>query len=277
MPESAPTAFYEADTVMLISYDSTAMWTDEGYENSVRGINFTVEKVYKGSMKQGEKTILAFGKKFKNDTNWKMRVPRPKEGVLMRSSCTLTFRKEFVGRQILFYGEKPKDGEDWMASVCSGTALAEERPGDIAWLDRMQEVKGKTRISGRAVIPVESQYRTPPLPVAGAKIRITAITGGRKSYNLVTDKNGLYEIYDLPTDTYSIEAFPPKGFEIRESSIYIDPPPDAKMSKEKMNSHLEFRRAMETQYRSLPTDSPRGIMIYPGGHSGVNFYFKEKK
>jgi hypothetical protein len=81
---------------------------------------------------------------------------------------------------------------------------------DLLFLDNLDKVKGKTRISGTVQFDIEDDKS----PSLGGLI--ITIQGNGRTYKVKTDKNGVYEIYGLPPGMYSIAPEIPRGFKIDE-------------------------------------------------------------
>jgi hypothetical protein len=81
---------------------------------------------------------------------------------------------------------------------------------NLYWLDNLPQSLGRNRISGTV-----HAYQNQPFAftdyVAGAGIRIF---NGRNSFEVFTDKNGVYEIWDVPVGKYQIRPSLPPGFRL---------------------------------------------------------------
>jgi hypothetical protein len=97
-------------------------------------------------------------------------------------------------------------------SGCGRSKSAEYESTDLLYLENLDKVRGKTRIYGRVGFAYGREN------AQGRKIRII---GKDKTYEVISDKNGIYEIYDLPTGEYIIEPEIPKGWRIEENLIRL--------------------------------------------------------
>ena len=150
----------------------------------VESTTMLVEKVYKGNVRIGEK--LAFG-----------------QG--QGSDCIWAFGEKDIGHRYLFYLNKPYLGR-YYGTACTRSNEVEHADDDLLYLDKLGEVGGKTRISGRlGSLDFES-------PLFG--FRKVRIINGKNVREVITDKNGVYEIYDLPAGEYLIEPDIPRGWKI---------------------------------------------------------------
>jgi hypothetical protein len=71
---------------------------------------------------------------------------------------------------------------------------------EIYWLSGLPGSLNRTRIAGTVTL-----YKDDPFEflnnISGLKVTVSS---GKKSYNLVTDRNGVYEIWDVPPAKYKI-------------------------------------------------------------------------
>lgn len=145
---------------------------------------FIVEKAFKGNLQFDDKLT------FKNEY----------------SSCGWAFSEDSIGTKYLFYlTEKPDKENIWTVSPCSRSGSLKQTAADLLFLENMQKVKDKTRLSGSVtqfIREMTGQGMIETLNyLAGRKV---LIVGSGKHIELKTDKNGVYEIYDLPSGKYKI-------------------------------------------------------------------------
>jgi hypothetical protein len=168
---------------------------------SVDGIGpatMVVEKVYKGDVKAG--MALKFGRG---------------DG----GNCVLTFDQEPIGQEFLFYlyspsasspgtalGNNIQNGAErlYVASMCSRSNWVRSAGDDLAYLDNLKRVQGKTRLSGTFGSWQEEGFN-------GENIKLTAV-GEQKTFTAQTNKDGFFEIYDLPEGTYTVYVEMPFGW-----------------------------------------------------------------
>ncbi len=118
------------------------------------------------------------------------------------ADCVRGFGSGEIGQKYLLYLDKPSKESTYEASTCNGSNRLSSAFDDLAYLDRMSEVAGKTRLSGYF-----TTARDDKPDVEGLLIKIT----GKKSYSLRTDKNGFFEVYDIPPGDYIVEPqIPPR-------------------------------------------------------------------
>ena len=166
---------------------------------NITSITTIVEKVYKGNLKTGD--VMTFGQGDDAD-------------------CTVSFLEKEAGAKFLFY-LKPKEVKPklWYADSCGGskplpnypTNHIEDAAADLLYLDKIKEVRGKTRISGTLISyqwtigDGSADFKR----VAGRKVQIL---GNGRTYEAITNEDGVYEIYDLPVGTYTIKPEGKQGW-----------------------------------------------------------------
>ncbi len=158
----------------------------EMYVAGVKSTAMRVERVYKGGLKVGDEMIFAQGG---------------------GADCIRTFSEEDVGRSFLFYVSKPSQrSRFWTAITCGRSRSVEDAGDDLLYLDKMEKVRGKTRLSGTL------EYWGDGGPSLGG--RLIRVVGAKKTHEVKTDVNGVYEIYDLPPGEYKVELEAPAGWKV---------------------------------------------------------------
>ena len=187
-----------------------------------------VENVFKGNLKVGDE--MTFGQGANTD-------------------CVVGFTKQSVGRRFLFYlGPRDENLKLWYVMSCgrSGSVRSAVDPtDDLLYLNRLMEVRGKTRISGT----IRFQGATEP----SAEGRTMRIIGGDKSYEVKTNENGVYEIYDLPAGKYLIEPEVPTGWKLSES-------------------WLRYSLFLKDDHGQLPKKIP--VALEDKGHANLDIYYE---
>lgn len=179
---------YEEATQVFIAKVRSVEKAEDGtrYVDGVRSTTVTVEKVFKGNLKVGDELIFAQGG---------------------GADCIWTFNQEAIGVEFLFYiNGQEKNPKVWFAVTCGRSSVVKYAGDDLLYLENMAKVRGKTRISGTL-----QSYGNEELSFAGRRIRII---GKNKTYEVKTDKNGVYELYDAPPGEYLIEPEIPLGFKL---------------------------------------------------------------
>ena len=186
----------EVVILRVISVEKAESTEDRPYVDGVKSTTMIVEKVFKGKLKPRDEIVFGQGG---------------------GSDCIWTFSEKSVGHQYLFYLDRPenvnarylpsKEPGLWFAFGCGRSDVLTHATEDLLYLEKMKKVRGKTRISGS--IGGGSDY--PDLDVAGKKIKII---GPKKTYVTKTDKDGVFEIYDVPPGKYFVEPEIPSGWMI---------------------------------------------------------------
>jgi hypothetical protein len=152
-----------------------------------------IEKVYKGDARAGDALSFAQG-----------------SGV----DCAWRFSDEMIGQRSLMYLNTPRPGSKWRVSSCGRSGNVKNVTEDLLYLDKMDQVRGKTRVSGRYV----RGFYTGDLVVADKKIRIV---GENQTYETTTDENGVFEIYDLRPGNYRLEPELQAGLEVDRDWLWF--------------------------------------------------------
>lgn len=148
-----------------------------GKPGPIMRVKMTVEKVYKGKLRAGEEIVFS----------------HQGDGV-----CSWGFFEEEVGNSFVFYlGGRPAGGKEWLVRVCSRSTTMREAGADLAYLDKWESVRGKSRIYGTVFLIRGST----PYGYPGRRVRIS---GMGRDVTLTTDKNGVFEVYGLPPGNYRI-------------------------------------------------------------------------
>ena len=125
-------------------------------------------------------------------------------------SCSPTFR---AGERYLFYVNRTKQNQ-WEVYGCGRSRAFSDGSDDLMYLNALPESARRTRISGTIRHYEELPQKGLSLVdnVSGIKVKVI---GEKKSWELYTDENGVYEMYDLPPGKYTIEPEIPAGMKIR--------------------------------------------------------------
>jgi protocatechuate 3,4-dioxygenase beta subunit len=135
-----------------------------------------------------------------------------------RSSCDAVYKE---GQRWLFYAYYDKKSKTWSIYGCDRSQQLKGITEDLLYLQALPASAQKTRIAGELKHyeddPVEGFE--PVRNIIGAKVKIV---GEKKTYEVFTDKNGIYEIYGLPPGQYSIEPETPLSLRVRFPIVYGD-------------------------------------------------------
>ena len=225
----APTvldAFNFAEVVVVVSVLSVEKVSDG--HNYVRGVKSTttrVEQVFKGALKVGDEMIFLQGG---------------------GANCIWTFNEEDIGQKFLFYLTQSKGSTRWMAGTCGRSDRVDRAADDLLYLNNLNKVRYKTRISGTISFSHDEGES-----LAGVRIRFV---GGKRSEEVKSDENGVYEIYDLPAGPYFVEPEVPKGWKVGEFWLRYSASVD--------------RKSMAGSLQRIP------IVLDPNKHAGLNIMFE---
>ena len=161
------------------------MSNGQNYVDGVKSTSMRVEQVFKGTLKVGDEMIFLQGG---------------------GADCIWTFDEKDVGKKFLFYVRRQKGSTRWMAVTCGRSSRLEDASDDLLYLTNLNKVRHKTRISGTLRFNYEAGES-----LEGRKIRII---GAKRTTEVKTDSNGVYEIYDLPAGRYFVEPEIPKGWRV---------------------------------------------------------------
>lgn len=155
------------------------------YVDGVKSTRMVVERVFKGNLKAGDEMIFAQGG---------------------GADCVWTFSEQSVGQQFLFYLSPPGKGRKvWIGFGCGRSNGLKYAGDDLLYLNKLDKVRGKTRLSGTVVFEGGEGLS------GGRSLRVV---GEKKTYHLKTDAQGVYEIYDLPAGEYVVEPETPAGWKV---------------------------------------------------------------
>lgn len=173
----------------------------------------------------------------------------------------------YVNHQFLLYmyavGET---GDKWSASICDRTRGVEYATEDLLYLDNMETLRGKTRVSGSYYGWVDHSLDD----VANKTVRIT---GEKETYQTKTDSKGVFEIYDLPPGKYSLEPEVPKGWEI----VHISEASGTVTSTKSLKFTLEAKKHTAVNVALAPANRVEGKVVGPDGNvlNGVCVYLQK--
>jgi hypothetical protein len=210
--------------ILLLSSSNQALACSCLGSSTVCGSYASAEAVFVGSVRRVEesrgKEDAGAGEETLEQIAY-VRVERvfkgePEEEVTFRagmSSCDPDYRE---GQRWLFFAHYDKESKAWRIRACDRSQLVESAANDLLYLRALPESLQKTRISGTL-----AHYEDDPEKgfsriknIAGAKVKLI---GWQNTYEVYTDSNGAYEIYDLPPGRYTIEPEIPRGLSLRSS------------------------------------------------------------
>lgn len=194
------------------------------------GAKTAIEKVFKGEFKTDEEIFLY------SDF----------------SGCSWSLGEKYVGERLLIYNNDKYP----FLNGCGRSTLLEDAADDLLYLEKLSKVRGKTRISGKLKFSRDSPLEdgeTINKVLDGVKV---LIVGKNRTYETKTDKNGIYEIYDLPFGEYVIKPQVPKF--MTADYIYSNSSDEEELDEE------EYDLQMADQL----------LLLKPKKHAYFNFVFK---
>ena len=236
--DSPPTvldACERSDAIVVARVSSIAKVEDNERPrpNGIRSVTMIVERVFKGDFKNGDEIVLPQG-----------------DGV----DCSWIFDKKSDGRRFLFYLRKSEeksvsDAPAWSASKCGRSNELTDATDDLLYLEKLPAVQGKTRISGTI-----GRWRQPELDVSRKTVKIV---GPTRTFETITDDNGVFEIYDLPPGKYFVEPELPAGWKIEP--VWLKDSPSV----------------VKSQFDSVPLQPLKRVQILlePKKHARVDIVF----
>jgi hypothetical protein len=172
-------------TARIVSIEKTA--EPDPIHLNIRSATMVVQKVFKGNLKAQDAISFA-----------------PGNGI----DCGWEFDEQMIGREYLLYLSSPEKASDLWSLGQGRSSELSEAANDLLYLNKLDKVSGKTRVSGT----LEDDF-----PVAGRNVRII---GKEKTFQTATDEHGVYEVYGLPPGKYVIAPEMPFGWMIdRDDSL----------------------------------------------------------
>lgn len=110
-----------------------------------------------------------------------------------------------IGKTLLLYLYKEKEKNFYNILQCSRSGEADKSTDALSWLEKLPGSLARNRISG--TLWVSNPWAA--LSNVGVKI-----SNSKNSYDLVTDKNGMFEIWDVVPGDYSIVSQIPPGLSL---------------------------------------------------------------
>jgi hypothetical protein len=182
-----------SEDILLLKF--VAVEKDKSVENrhnpdGITQSKLVVQKSLKGSMKKGQELTFPQGE----------------------TSCDWFFAENEIGTEFIFFL-----GKNIGSQACSRSSSLKFAADDLLYLEKYQKVLGKTRLSGIVYNVTEGKTDNPMWkkwnyePIPGRKVRVQ---GNGINITLKTNKNGAYEVYDLPVGKYKIIPHEVKGYRI---------------------------------------------------------------
>lgn len=148
------------------------------------------------------------------------------------------------GQRYVFYLHPAEKSGTWIARSCHRSRSVDDAADDLLFLRALPWAANRSRLSGELEVSensLEEGFRR-VRKLSGIPVRIR---GAGRLIEIVTNADGVYEVYDLPQGTYRVEFDLPKGLRLAGGN-----------SKEAPIATSE-------------------IALSVGGGSSVNFYLRE--
>jgi hypothetical protein len=170
-----------------------------------------------------------------------------------------------IGSYVLLYANFNKETGAWQILPCGrGSILA-----DLIFLDGLPDNLNRTRIAGKLSqnenMPDKGFSETGVF--SGTNIRIA---GKNKIYDLKTDANGCYEIFDLPVDEYVITPEIPKGLKIL-FPMFHGLHASYKKKKNSFSINLKENKSIEVDFLFNANNKISGELVNAKGKPMANF------
>lgn len=180
------------------------------------------------------------------------------------SSCDPTYKE---GQQWLFYGYFNEQEKAWGIQACDRSTLLENANDDLLYLNALPGSANTTRLSGRVEHYEDDVEKGFSLVkhLIGNKVTIT----GPKNYEVFTDANGVFEVYDAPPGVYEVKTEMPIGLKLRfpiffGKSVLLDQK-DGSSGQPRLGLKLEEKSCASVEFVLSADNSISGKVIGPGG------------
>jgi hypothetical protein len=173
----------------------------ENYAQADSVIVGKIESVKPGDSAQT--VIIKIEKTFKGETLKQIVLNQP------QSTCDPNFSDD-VGETLLLYVIRDKKTKKYSV-IAPGTGGRVKRESeDLYWLKNLPMSLNRTRFSGTVEL-----YKDDPFEfinyIVGTKVRVF---NDKNSFEALTDKNGVYEIWDIPIGKYEVKPMLTPSLEV---------------------------------------------------------------
>ena len=167
------------------------------------------------------------------------------------TSCNRMFGQKDLNTRLLLYLRFDKKYNSYQIITCGRSTAIKNAANDISWLKGLPGSLNRTRISGAVRLSDETNLFP---AVGGIKIKIT---GNGRDYELFSDPNGVYEIWDLPAGKYIISAEIPEDKQLAWTTALT---------------------SGSTDYSDDDKSDAGALTVYlkPNGNAGIDFMLKSK-
>ncbi len=229
---------------------------------AIRSATFVIDKVYKGNLKVGDKIVLAQGG---------------------GADCAFEWDEKSIGGKWLFYLGEPSEryheealGQTiegakqlmYRTSFCGRSTNLESADDDLAYLDNLEKLKGKTRVSGELSFSSDDERS-----VEGIEVRIKRKDSQFKTKYL---KAGFFEIYEVPPGEYVVEVMAPRGWKVGEhwryTADYARPDNREGLGKNERRITIDKGGHVGLDLTLIPDTNVSGRVLSPTGKPMANVW-----
>ncbi len=193
-----------------------------------------------------QKVVIRVEKTFKGKQQKVILLDQP------QSSCDWNF-SGYEGKRLLLYLVRDKKTGSYSAIAQGMGGEIEKVSDDLYWLRSLPGSLKRTRMSGQLRIYEDQPFRFVKF-ASGIKVKIH---NAAKSLEVTTDRNGVYQLWDIPVGKYQVEPVFPNSLSLKFSL------PKGLVDFDSLN-------------RGSPNENDVLIEIRGGGCGGIDFVVKEK-
>lgn len=172
--------------------------------NELHFSRWKVERVYKGDLKPGDTIELWQGSGGDGVGLYRKEQINSRFLLFMQAPTTEYPNRYAQGKQT---SEKPF----YDASYCSGSTAVDHAARDLSYLDKIDELREKTRLTGTFHAGIHQG-----LNLADVKVKVI---GEKKTLDLKTDRTGYFETYDLPPGEYRVALPAQPGWKLNDPRL----------------------------------------------------------
>jgi carboxypeptidase family protein len=139
--------------------------------------------------------------------------------IVGKTTCAYRFE---AGRSYFVYARRTQQGH-LSASICSRTRPVQDAADDLAYVRSLSTIVpgSPARIHGRVVLWEYPWTNATIKPIPG--VAITA-TGGGRTFSVVANERGEFEVTGLPLGIYELVPTPPNGFAADTRTVEVHDP-----------------------------------------------------
>jgi hypothetical protein len=190
----------------IISIEAGKPQTETDPTGQPGSITVVVEKIYKGDLKIGQRLSLRRGSGI--DCNYTFG-NRDRGATLDPGISFLIYLRKPFPEIVYDSTGEPKESGNLIngVSFCSRSGDVSTAAHDLAYLDNLEKLKGKNRLSGRLI----QFYGSSPPDISDMRIKVI---GNGKTYVTKIVESNYFEFYDIPNGEYVVEFETPEGWKL---------------------------------------------------------------